>query len=129
MLSRNLATATLSAAMLSLASLTIAAEPPPMHMDTHHVTLTHEIETAQTKADHEAIAKRFEEQASKLDMQAAEHERLAKQYHSGVGVGPKGNAGSLASHCDNFVKDLKASAADAREMAELHRGVAKTLDK
>jgi len=54
-------------------------------------------------------------------------ERLAKQYHSGVGVGPKSNAMSLANHCDNFVKNLRAAAKDAREMAQMHRDIAKSV--
>jgi hypothetical protein len=129
MLIRYLSAATLSVALLSLSSLATAGDEKPVQMDTHHVTITHQVEIAQTKADHEAIAKRFEDEASKLDKQAAEHEHLAKQYHAGIGVGPKGNAASLANHCDIYVKSLKASAAEARAMADMHRSVAQALDK
>lgn len=130
MLMRFLHTATVAAALLALASLGTAAEEMPMHtMEHHDVTITHLVETAQTKADHEAVAKRFEEEAAQFDKKAAEHQRLADQYHKGMGVGPKTNAASLANHCDNLVKNLKASAADAREMANLHRAVAQALPK
>ena len=130
MLMRYLHAATVTAALLGLASLSTAADEKPMHtMEHHDVTITHLVETAQTKADHEAIAKRFEEEAAQYDKQAAQHQRLADHYHKGVGVGPKGNAASLANHCDNLVKNFNASATDAREMARLHREVGKLLAK
>jgi len=131
MLMRYLHAATVTAALLALASLSTAAEekPMPMQMEQHDITIVHMVETAQTKADHEAVAKRLEEEAAQFDKKAAEHKRLADHYHKGVGVGPKANAASLATHCDNLVKNFKASAADAREMANLHRAVAQTLPK
>ena len=75
------------------------------------------------------MAKRFEAEAAEFDKQAQQHERLAKRYRKGVGAGPKGNADSLARHCDNLVQNLKASAKDAREMAQLHRDIGKAPAK
>ena len=76
MLKRYLHAATVTAALLALASLGTAAEEKPMHtMEHHDVTITHLVETAQTKADHEAVAKRFEEEAAQFDKKAAEHQR------------------------------------------------------
>lgn len=129
MLMRYLHAATVTAALLALASFSAAADEKPMHTEHHDITIVHMVETAQTKADHEAIAKRFEEEAAQFDEKAAQHQRLADHYHNGVGVGPKANAASLANHCDNLVKNFKASAADAREMANLHRAVAQGLPK
>lgn len=116
--------ATLTAALLAAGALSnaVAAESPD-------VSLEHQVEMAQTQADHQAVAKRFEDEAAQLEKQAGEHERLAKRYRGGIGVGPKTNAASLASHCDSMVKNLRASATDAREMARLHRDVAKQLAK
>jgi len=128
MFTRYLPVATAAAAMLALASVSSAADEKatdPMH----HVNIDQQVEMAQTQADHEAVAKRLEDEAAELDKQADEHERLAKRYRAGLGVGPKTNAASLATHCDNFVKNLRASANDAREMARLHRDVGKTLAK
>jgi len=131
--------AALGAALLALAALGAAAQekeqqkepsmPMHEHRMQHDVTILHLVETAQTAADHEAVAKRFEAEAANFDQQAQHHERLAKRYRGGLGVGPKGNAQSLAKHCDNLVKNLKASAADAREMAQLHRDLGKALAK
>lgn len=128
MFTRYLPVLAAAATLLALASVSSAADEKATH-PMHHATIDQQVEMAQTQADHEAVAKRLEDEAVELDKQADEHERLAKRYRSGVGVGPKANAASLATHCDNFVKNLRASANDAREMARLHRDVGKTLAK
>ena len=143
MTTRPFKTAALSAALLALGTFGAVAQdkqqpkdqqpeqsmPMHEHVMQHDVTIVHMVETAQTAADHEAVAKRFEAEAAELDKQAQYHERLAKHYHAGMGAGPKGNAQTLATHCDNLVKNFEASAADAREMAQLHRDISKTLLK
>lgn len=131
MFTRSIVVTTATALLLGVASISYAEDAKPMHKmeHQHDITITHMVETAQTAKDHEAIAKRFDQEAANLDQQAAHHETLAKQYHSGAGAGPKANYATLAQHCDNYVKNLKASAADAREMADLHRGVGKALAK
>jgi hypothetical protein len=129
--------ATLTAALLAvgaLSSVVAQEQKTPMDMqkmpmDMHQGSMERQVEMAKTQAENEAVAKRFEDEAAQLEKQAAEHERLAKHYRSGVGVGPKGNAASLAAHCDNLVKSLRASAVDAREMARLHREIGKELGK
>lgn len=131
--------AALSAALLALGTLGAVAQekeqpkepsmPMHEHRMQHDVTILHLVETAQTAADHEAVAKRLEAEAAQFDKDATQHERLAKQYRRGIGAGPKGNPGALAQHCDNLVKNLKASAKDAREMAQLHRDIGKALAK
>jgi len=125
MFTRYLSIAAATLTLLGLASMSSLADEKGMQ----HMSIDHQAAMAHTQADHEALAKRFDEEAAKLDKQAGEHERLAKQYRSGVGAGPKSDGGSLATHCDNLVKNLKASADDAREMARMHRDIAKTLTK
>jgi hypothetical protein len=136
---RHFRFAALSAALLAFGTLGAEAQekelpkepsmPVHEHRIQHDVTVLHLVETAQTAADHEAVAKRFEAEAAEFDKQAQEHERLAKRYRKGVGAGPEGNADSLARHCDNLVQNLKASAKDAREMAQLHRDIGKAPAK
>ena len=120
----SIAAATLT--LLGLTYVSAVADEKPAQL-TQQVSIDNQAAMARTQGDHEAIATRFESEAADLDKQAAEHERLAKQYRSGVGVGPKANAASLATHCDTFVKSLRSSANDAREMARMHRDIAKTL--
>lgn len=127
MLSYRIRAATATVALFTLASVGFAADSQPMHMMDHHdVTILHMVETASTPADHEAVAKRFEEEAARYEKQAAEHEALAAQYRKAPG-NPKwnNNSSALADHCDRLVKSLKASATEARDMAQLHRDVGK----
>ncbi len=131
-----LSIAAIAATMLVTSSIGLAAEDKPtasadksMPMMEHHqhdVTIVQLVETAKTRADHEAIARRFDEQAAQFDKDADHHTKLAKSYHAGFG-NPKVNTASLAQHCANLVKNLRASAADAREMAKLHREAAQSL--
>lgn len=117
-------------ALLGAASLGIAADNPPMPMMEHHdVTIRHLVETAKTSADHEAVAKRFEEEAAQFDKQAAEHEQLAAQYRAHPNPWANKSAGVntpvMAAHCERIAKSLKASAVEARDMAQLHHDIAK----
>ena len=126
---RSVYITTTAAVLLAAASIGIAADDKPMPMMGHDAMIDHMVETARTAKDHEEIAKSFDEEAADFDAKAAKHEKLAKLYRTGAGVGPKGNAAGLANHCDHLVKNLKASAADAREMARLHREVGQSLTK
>jgi hypothetical protein len=123
------------AALLCLAALsgTAAEEPKPhdenkMHMESQE-SIDHQVEMAQSAADHEAVAKRFEDEATQFETLAGQHERLAERYRRGQGVGPKANATRLANHCESLVKSLRTSAAEAREMAQLHREVGKQMSQ
>lgn len=127
-LSRHAALA--AAALLGAASLGMAADNPPMpKMEHHDVTILHLVETATTTADHAGVAKRFEEEAAQFDKQAAEHEHLAAQYRHHPNPWAKKSAGVnttvMAAHCERIAKSLRASAADARDMAQLHGDVSK----
>jgi hypothetical protein len=131
---RHFTLVTLTATLLALGSLSSSAAEDPktqhehkMHMDDQEMSIDHQVEMARSAADHEAVAKRLDDEATLLEKQAGEHERLAKRYRSGMGVGPKTNAASLAAHCDKLVKSLRASAAEVREMAQLHRDLAKHM--
>ena len=119
-----------SATLLVLVSVVVLAQEPPARptpVETHELTIDRQVEIAQSIADHEAVAQRFDQEAAQFDRQAAEHERLAEHYKRGLGFGPKENSASLASHCDRLAKNLKASATEAREMARMHRDIAHKL--
>lgn len=126
---RRLRVAALTAGLLAFSSLSLAAEQDRVNTEPHQTTIDNLVEIAQSMADHEVIAQRFDEEAAQLDTQAAQHERLARHYKSGFGVGPKGNAASLANHCERIARSLKQAADDAREMARMHRDIAHQLVK
>ena len=80
------------------------------------------IKTAKTPADHEAIAKAYQEEAANLEKEAAWHEELAENY--AVPGGEAWMAGQ-AKHCDAVVRDLKAAAREDRRLAAAHLKMAK----
>ena len=82
-----------------------------------------QIEAAHTPADHEAIARSYEEEAVQLERKAQAHEAMAKVYRSGGGA-PKGHAPSMVSHCDKLVAQYRGAAQEARALAAEHRAVA-----
>jgi hypothetical protein len=86
-----------------------------------------QIAAARTPADHEAIAKAFEEDAATADAKAKEHEAMALTYRSAGG--PKSNTNSMVRHCKRLVKDYTDAAADYRALAAEHRGMAKDTAK
>lgn len=82
------------------------------------------VANARTAADHEAVAGWFEQEAARFDAQAALHEKLARTYRTGGA--PKGaRRDTMARHCDRLVKEYKDAARTNREMAAMHRQMAK----
>jgi len=135
MFKHSLCTAAASLIVLGPVTIALAADEkkdePSMHMTMEHCddSMPKGVETAKTSADHEAIAQHYDAEAKQFDAQATRHEALAEHYAMGHGGGPKANTASLAQHCKNLVKNLKASAQEAREMAQLHRELGKALAK
>ena len=123
------ATAAAAAAALAFAGVCASAEPHPAGTETHEIPIDQQVEIAQSMADHEAVAQRFDAEAAQFEKHAAEHERLAKHYRSGLGAGPKADAVSMANHCERIARNLRGSATDARAMARMHRDVSHKLLK
>lgn len=128
MLTRTAKAVSLTAAVIAVASFSATAQDAPTHVETHHMTVEHK-DAAETDAEHQASAQRFENEAAEFDKQSAEHEQMAKDYRRQARLNPKANYVALADHCDRLAKDLKSSAAEAREIAHLHHDVAKLVGK
>lgn len=84
--------------------------------------MTHMIEMAKTRADHEAIAAKYEEEAKALQAKADEHAAMAKSYKALETAGGKGP--KLAEHCDSLTAKYKAAAEDNLTLAQMHRDMA-----
>jgi hypothetical protein len=83
------------------------------------------VEKAQTPADHEAIAKTYDEEAKALRAKANDHRQMARRYSrpasfkgSRVGGAMEGHCKKLASNYDETAESAEALAADHREMAK-----------
>lgn len=79
-----------------------------------------QIASASTAADHEAIAKAFDDQAVDLAARADWHQNMANAYR---GAG-KPAVAMQSKHCDALNKDLKAAAAESRALAAEHHKMA-----
>ncbi len=79
-----------------------------------------QIASASTAADHEAIAKAFDEQATDLAAKAETDKSLANAYRTAG----KPAITMQSKHCDALTKDLNAAAAESRALAAEHHKMA-----
>jgi len=92
-----------------------------MKHDMHHGSLEDRIANAKSPHDHAMLADEFEAAAKDLDNQALKHERMAKTYTAFPGKGP---SQSMGIHCRALAENLRAAAAENRELAKFHRAQA-----
>ena len=90
----------------------------------HHASMESMIRDARTSQDHEALARHYEEAAQRLESYASRQEDEARIY--ATPVAGRRPLQSLAMHCFNAARNLRAAAAEDRELAKLHRELART---
>ena len=78
---------------------------------------------AETKADHERIAKYFDAEAVKYEAEAKDHGDLAQLYRKAGAPSAKQPTNTF-NHCDSFAKSLEQAAENARQLAADHRAMA-----
>ncbi len=96
------------AALLLSIGLPIAAQS----IDSKHMHGT--IETAKTKADHEALAAHYEQEAKMLKDKAEEHRRMAKAY----GALAHKAASTFGQHCEAIASQYEAVATENLALAK-----------
>jgi hypothetical protein len=104
----------MSLAALALSGGVWAAENPALDPA--------KIEAAKTPADHEAIAKAYEEEAASLDKTAEMHKNLSETYGT---AGLKATQAAQSKHCASVAADLKRAAHEERALAAAHHKMAK----
>lgn len=112
-------TAGLTALVLTAASAAYSAP------ESNPVTAA-QIESAKTPAEHEVIAKIFEDEAASLTKKSEMHGEMAKNYSSGGG---KPWMAAQAKHCAALQKDYKAAAKQNLDLAAIHHQMAKEANK
>lgn len=100
----------LSILLTACASAPTSSPPAP--------DLQQRIETATTRADHEALALSFDREAATARDKAAEHRKMAKAY-----VGARSGA-SMQAHCNAIVRDYESVAKEFEGLAADHRQIA-----
>jgi len=101
----------------TFAAFTASAAPP----DAATVT------AAKTPADHEAIAKAYEDEAASFEKMAAMHKNLGETYTSQAGG--KSVHAAQAKHCGSVATDLESAAKEERALAAEHHKLAKSAGK
>jgi len=101
--------------LLALGLLAACAE-----MDPHPMDMAQAVQSAETKADHEALAKHYEKAAEDMQLKADEHKKLLRHYESkSYKYGRQ--AQDFQAHCERLISDYEKAAEENREMAKMHR--------
>lgn len=104
------------------------AQQQPTEAQTHPAAAEQPLDKAALKAQQLADAQRYRQEAEQYEKQAAKHEREAAEYRRRAPAAPKGaNFPEIARHCDRLAQNLKAAAAQARDMEYLHTEAAKVF--
>ncbi len=104
--------------LLTAGLLTACAEMNPHPMD-----MTQAVQNAESKADHKALAKHYDEAADEMQLKVDEHKKLLSQYESKAYRYGR-QAQSLKDHCQWLINAYEKAVEANREMAEMHRGMA-----
>jgi hypothetical protein len=85
--------------------------------------MTRAVQSAKTAADHEALAKHYEEAAKEMRTKAEEHKKMLVQYQAKKDLYRK-QAQDLINHCQGLIRVYEQAAADNLSMAKSHREIA-----
>ena len=81
------------------------------------------VEMADTKAEHEALAKQYQKKAADARAEAKRHEAMSRAYLGGVRSG--GGNQPFATHCKRIAEKQEAIAAEYDGLAKMHADEAK----
>ena len=89
-------------------------------MNPHPMDMSQAVQNAETKADHEALAKHYDEEANEMQLKVDEHKKLLSQYESKAYLYGR-QAQDLKTHCYSLINSYEKAVEENRKMAELHR--------
>ena len=113
-----------AAAMFVLATVSLPAKFAAAAEGTDILQM---LQTAKTPADHEAIAKYYDEQAAEAKKKAELHRKMAASYTTGgTPIGKGGFKVPFPQHCLALAKEFDDEAAHYTAMADMQRELAKT---
>ena len=89
----------------------------------HPMDMAQAVQSAKTRADHEALAQHYDDAAKEMQAKADEHKKLLAHYQANKGLYGK-QAQPLISHCQGLVRIYEQAAAENKSMADAHRQMA-----
>ncbi|MGZ8175734.1 MAG: hypothetical protein ACXW01_03905 [Methylobacter sp.] len=100
---------------LALGLLAACAEMNPHPMDMNLA-----VQNATSKADHEELAKHYEEVAEEMQVKVDEHKKLLSQYEAKSYLYGR-QAEDLKAHCQRLIDVYEKAAEENLHMARMHR--------
>ncbi len=92
-------------------------------LNPHPMDMSQAIQKATTHADHEALAKHYEDAAREMQSKVQEHQKMLEQYESNTSHYGK-RALDLQSHCRNLINTYEQAVKANMDMANSHRAMA-----
>jgi len=89
-------------------------------MNPHPMDMSQAVQNATSKADHEALAKHYEEAANEMQVKVDEHKKLLSQYESKSYLYGR-QAEDLKAHCLKLIDVYEKAVKENLEMAKMHR--------
>lgn len=93
-------------------------------MNPHPMDMTQAVQSAETRADHESLAKHYEDVAKEMQLKAQEHQKKLKLYEANSYRYGK-QAESLQDHCRNLIRIYEQAREENMIMAASHRKMAR----
>ncbi len=103
----------------ALLVLVVVSGLPTIRAAADDTNIEQMIENAKTPADHEAIAKYYDQQEAKADEQVKWHQKLLNAYKTNP------RFSTMQMHCSRLVDVYKNEAKEDRKLAHEHREMAK----
>ena len=89
----------------------------------HPMDMTRAVQNAKTAADHDALARHYDDAAKDMTAKVDEHKKLLAEYQSRKGMYGK-HAQDLINHCQGLIRIYEQAAGENRAMAKSHREMA-----
>lgn len=86
----------------------------------HPMDMSQAVQNAESKADHEALAKHYEEAAAEMQVKVDEHKKLLAQYEAKSYLYGR-QAGDFKAHCEGLINAYEKAVEANLSMAKMHR--------
>ncbi len=93
-------------------------------MNPHPMDMTNAIRSAKASADHNALAKHYEDTAQEMQLKVVEHKKILEEYEAHPYYYGRGTPQDMAAHCRALIHYYEQAAEENISMARAHRQMA-----
>ncbi|HYS82832.1 MAG TPA: hypothetical protein VEM76_19135 [Anaeromyxobacteraceae bacterium] len=104
--------------LLAVCAAVFISTSPGLAADPSREEMGRVVKLPETAADHEALAKSYDEKAVEWQQEALYHQGMAAEYKKSHATK---DAAMMEKHCERLSKDAKDMAKEAKSMADYHR--------